>query len=179
MKAVAGKNFAELPESPVLKELAQLKKGKAKEANEVLARYQIAQEVGQVTSARVLEFFQSDAGRAMLAKLQELGIDPQSDNYAPLPEAAAGGSSGLAGSTWVITGTLSEPRPHFEELIRRHGGKTSGSVSKSTTYLLAGEEAGSKLTKAHQLGVKVVSEAEFRAMVEAAPAEASGQLELL
>ncbi len=173
------RNFAELPESPVLKELAQLKKGKAKEANEVLARYQIAQEVGQVTSARVLEFFQSDAGRAMLAKLHELGIDPQPDNYAPVPQAATGGISGLAGSTWVITGTLSEPRPHFEELIRRHGGKTSGSVSKSTTYLLAGEEAGSKLTKAQQLGVKVVSEAEFRAMVEAAPAEASGQLELL
>ncbi len=178
------RTFAELAESPILKELAQLKKGKSKEANEVLARYEIAQEVGQVASARVLEFFQSDAGRAMLAKLQALGIDPQSDNYAPVPVAAARGSSGLAGSTWVITGTLSEPRPHFEELIRRHGGKTSGSVSKSTTYLLAGGEAGSKLTRAQQLGVKVVSEAEFRTMLEAAPAEApppsaEGQLELL
>ena len=94
-----------------------------------------------------------------------------------------GNTSGFAGSTWVITGTLSEPRPHFEELIRRHGGKTSGSVSKSTTYLLAGEEAGSKLTKAQQLGVKVVSESEFRVMLEAVPAADSslpqGQLDLL
>ena len=172
------RNFAELAESPILQALAQLKKGKAKEANEVLARYQIAQEVGQVAAARVLEFFQSDSGRAMLAKLEALGIDPQSDNYAPVPRAAEGSSAGLAGSTWVITGTLSEPRPVFEELIRRHGGKTSGSVSKSTTYLLAGEEAGSKLTKAQQLGVKVVSEREFRAMLEAPPAAGAGQLDL-
>jgi DNA ligase (NAD+) len=71
----------------------------------------------------------------------------------------------LAGTTWVITGTLSEPRPEFEAMIRRHGGKTSGSVSKSTSYVLAGDEAGSKLAKAQQLGVKVVSEAEFRAML--------------
>ncbi len=177
------RNFAELAESPVLHELAQLKKGKAKEANETLAAYQIAQEVGPVAATRVLEFFQDDAGRAMLIKLQELGIDPQSENYAPVPQVATGGSTGLAGSTWVITGTLSEPRPHFEELIRLHGGKTSGSISKSTTYLLAGKEAGSKLTKAQQLGVKVVSEAQFRAMLEGAssatPTQALGQLELL
>ena len=91
---------------------------------------------------------------------------------------AEGTRAGFAGSTWVITGTLSEPRSVFEELIRRHGGKTSGSVSKSTAYLLAGEEAGSKLTKAQQLGVKVVSEAEFRAMLDTVPAVAEGQLDL-
>ena len=169
-------NFPELSESAILRELAQLKKGKAKEANEVLAQYQIAQEVGQVASARVLDFFQSEAGRAMMEKLAALRIDPQSDNYAPVPQAAAG--AGLAGTTWVITGTLTEPRPVFEELIRQRGGKTSGSVSKNTAYLLAGEEAGSKLDKARQLGVKVVSEAEFRAMLENATPAAAGQLEL-
>ena len=160
------RNFAEVVESPVLKELAVLKKGKQKEDNAVLAPYQIAQEVGQVAAVRVLEFFESDAGKHMLAKLQQLGIDPQSDNYAPLPAPAEGRGSKFAGTTWVITGTLTEARSVFEDLIRAQGGKTSGSVSKNTSYLLAGEEAGSKLMKAEQLGVKVVSEEEFRRMLE-------------
>ena len=169
------RNFAELADSPILRELAQLKKGKAKEDNALLAPYQIAQEVGQVAAAKVLDFFQSTIGCALLENLAVLGIDPQSDNFAPVPVAAAGAN--LAGTTWVITGTLSEPRPVFEELIRRHGGKTSGSVSKSTSYLLAGEEAGSKLTKAQQHGVKVVNEAEFRALLGTA-APPAGQLDL-
>lgn len=163
------RNFAELADSPILKELAQLKKGKAKDDNPMLAPYQIAQEVGQIAAAHVLDFFQSAGGRTMLEKLNTLGIDPQPDNYAPQPQPAAGGSSAFAGTTWVITGTLSEPRPVFEQLIRQHGGKTSGSVSKSTSYLLAGEEAGSKLTKAQQLGVKILNEADFRRMLAAAP----------
>ena len=72
--------------------------------------------------------------------------------------------------TWVITGTLSQPRPWFEEIIRRHGGKTSGSVSAKTTWLLAGEDAGSKLTKARDLNVRILSETEFMNMVpEAGP----------
>ncbi len=160
------RNFAELVESPVLKELAQLKKGKQKEDNAVLAPYQIAQEVGQVAATRVLEFFQSPSGQEMLEKLKALGIDPQADNYNPQPAPAEGRGSKFAGTTWVITGTLSESRQSFEELIRAQGGKTSGSVSKNTAYLLAGEDAGSKLEKARQLGVKVLSEEEFRAMLE-------------
>ena len=115
----------------------------------------------------------------MLEKLQALGIDPQSDNYAPVPESTGG--TGFTGTTWVITGTLSEPRPVFEELIRSRGGKTSGSVSSKTSYLLAGEDAGSKLDKARELGVKVVSEEEFRALL-AGPAETpaahAGQMDL-
>jgi DNA ligase (NAD+) len=106
----------------------------------------------------------------MLEKLRKLGIDPQSDNYAPLPSPAAGAAAGaaLAGTTWVITGTLSEPRPVFEEIIRNHGGKTAGSVSKNTSYVLAGDDAGSKLTKARDLGVRVLGEAEFRQMLASA-----------
>lgn len=163
------RTFAELAASPILSELAVLKKGKAKETSELLAPYQIAQEVGQVTAASVLHYFQSPSGQAMLAQLAALGIDPQSDNYAPVPATPEGSAATLAGTTWVITGTLSEPRPVFEEIIRRHGGKTSGSVSKSTSFLLAGEEAGSKLDKARQLGVRIVTEAEFRAMTAATP----------
>ncbi len=158
------RNFAELADSEILRDLAQLKKGKGKETSEKLAPYRIAQEVGQVAAAKVIDYFQSAAGRAMLAKLAALGIDPRSDNFAPVPETAEGAR--LAGTTWVITGTLTEPRQVFEELIRRHGGKTSGSISAKTSFLLAGESAGSKLDKARELGVKTVTEAEFRAMLD-------------
>jgi len=73
-------------------------------------------------------------------------------------------SETLRGTSWVITGTLSESREKFEELIRQHGGRTTGSVSKKTDYVLAGEDPGSKLDKARQLGIKVVTEKRFREM---------------
>ena len=74
-------------------------------------------------------------------------------------------SEKLNGTTWVITGTLSEDRETIADTIRANGGKVSGSVSGKTTYLLAGEDAGSKLDKATKLGVKIVTEAEFRGML--------------
>ena len=65
----------------------------------------------------------------------------------------------------MITGTLSQPRDEIAEMIITLGGKVSGSVSKKTNFVLAGEEAGSKLDKAKDLGVRVLSEAEFRKML--------------
>jgi DNA ligase (NAD+) len=82
------------------------------------------------------------------------------------PREAPAANAGLAGTTWVITGTLSAEREAIAELIRKNGGKVSSSVSKKTTCLLAGEEAGSKLEKARGLGVKIVTEAEFREMIK-------------
>ena len=73
--------------------------------------------------------------------------------------------SKIKGTTWVITGTLSKPRDEIAEEIIRQGGKVSGSVSKKTSYVLAGEEAGSKLEKARELGLRVISETEFRRML--------------
>ena len=71
------------------------------------------------------------------------------------------------GKTFVLTGSLEEfTRNEASEIIERLGGKTSGTVSKKTDYVLAGEEAGSKLTKAQNLGVTIITEAEFKAMLE-------------
>ena len=68
----------------------------------------------------------------------------------------------LANTTWVLTGTLSISREEASEMIRNLGGKVTGSVSKKTTHLLAGEEAGSKLDKARELGIAILDEVEFR-----------------
>ena len=122
-------------------------------------------EVGPVAAASVLNYFASEAGRQVLARIRELGIKPEND----LPVAAANALSGpFAGKTVVLTGTLpSLTREQATALIEAAGGKPSGSVSKKTDYVLAGAEAGSKLTKAQELGVKVLDEAEFRKMLGA------------
>ena len=73
---------------------------------------------------------------------------------------------GFKNTIWVITGTLSQSRDEIAELIRTRGGKVSGSVSKKTSYVLAGEEAGSKLEKAKKLGVRLLNENDFRELLE-------------
>lgn len=171
------RNFAEIAVSQILAELRTVPKGKRKEDNALLAPYQIAQEVGQVAAGAVIDFFASEGGQEFLRRMAELGIDPQSDNYAPQPPVAAPGAGApLAGTTWVITGTLSQPRETFADRIRAAGGKVSGSVSAKTSYLLAGTEAGSKLDKAESLKVPVLDEAAFEALLAGAPEPAQGEL---
>jgi DNA ligase (NAD+) len=116
-------------------------------------------DVGEVVATSIHDFFQEPKNRQMIGRLQRLGVVPQIE-----PKKQTSNSS-IAGSTWVITGTLSEPRENIAEQIIGRGGKVSGSVSKKTTYLLAGEAAGSKLDKARELGVRVLTEAEFRKML--------------
>ncbi len=161
------RTFAELATSPLLTFLATVPKGKRKEDYPELAPSQIAQEVGQVVAQNVLDFFRSDEGLRLMSQLTELGIDPQSDNHNPTPVMTGAGEGSALAGTWVITGTLSQPRPHYEALIRLHGGKTSGSISAKTSFLLAGAEAGSKLEKATALKVRVLTEAEFTALLPA------------
>ena len=82
----------------------------------------------------------------------------------PSEQRASGGI--FEGKTFVLTGTLpTMKRSEASKLIEQHGGKTSSSVSKKTSYVLAGEEAGSKLTKAQTLGIPVISEDEFLKMI--------------
>jgi DNA ligase (NAD+) len=117
-------------------------------------------DVGEVVGASIAEFFKEPGNRAMIEKLRAGGLRLTSE---PKPAPAAG--SKITGTTWVITGTLSLPREEIAEEIVRQGGKVSGSVSKKTSFVLAGEEAGSKLEKARRLGLRVIDEAEFRKML--------------
>lgn len=120
-------------------------------------------EVGPVVAASIHEYFQDPEHQALIDELQEVGVAPQ-----PLvPVQATGGKLPFAGKTFVLTGTLPRrSRAEAEALIKQRGGKISGSVSKMTSYVLAGEEAGSKLDRAKQLGIPVIGEAEFERMAE-------------
>lgn len=115
-------------------------------------------DIGPVVAPSIHAWFREPVNVALLDRLRHAGL-----TFTQREVAAVGDS--LKGTTWVLTGTLSQPREEIADLIRAHGGKVSSSVSGKTTYLLAGDEAGSKLDKATKLGVKVLSETEFRALV--------------
>jgi len=112
------------------------------------------EDVGTVVAEEIHDFFRLDHNRQLTESLRQRGL-----NFGERDERSAPIAQELAGETWVITGTLSRPRDEIAELIRRHGGTVSGSVSKKTSYVLAGEEAGSKLEKARSLDVPVIDEA--------------------
>jgi DNA ligase (NAD+) len=117
-------------------------------------------DVGEVVGASIAQFFREPGNREMMGKLRAAGLRLTSEPKKKMPN-----DSKIKGTTWVITGTLSRPRDEIAEQIVQRGGKVSGSVSKKTSYLLAGEEAGSKLAKARTLGIRIVDEAEFRGML--------------
>ena len=118
-------------------------------------------EIGDVLAESVHEWLASDYGRRVIDGLKQSGVDLE------VPEADRSVTDGpLVGKTLVVTGTLAGfSRQAAEEAIRKAGGRASGSVSKKTDYLVAGEEAGSKLDKARSLGVTVIDEAEFKKLL--------------
>ena len=115
--------------------------------------------VGVEVSESILSFFSDPNHRDWVKAMRAAGLN--------LVEAAAAGSvAGVAGKTFVLTGTLPTlGRDEARDLIEKAGGKVSGSVSKKTDYVVAGEEAGSKLTKAQELGVAILDEASLRALL--------------
>ncbi len=122
----------------------------------------IVTEVGPVVAQSVLDFFASAAGRKILQRMKELGIHPKSEKVSVKKTAELP----LAGKTFVLTGTLpSMTREEASAKIEALGGHVSSSVSKKTDYVLAGSEAGSKLEKAKELGVRIIDEPTFRKMV--------------
>ncbi len=118
-------------------------------------------DIGSVTAKNITEFFALPETRELIDKLKASGVVTES---AKKENAVV--SSKFDGMTFVLTGTLpSMTRDEATALIKQNGGKASGSVSKKTTYVLAGEDAGSKLTKAQELGVTVIDEAQFMKMI--------------
>lgn len=120
-------------------------------------------DIGAVVGASVHEFFGNPANRETLERLRTAGLNFGERD--PAPAASAAKTSAVAGTRWVITGTLSRPREEAAELLLERGAKVSGSVSNKTDYLLAGADAGSKLEKAKSAGVKVLDEAGFCALL--------------
>ncbi|MDH7568167.1 MAG: NAD-dependent DNA ligase LigA, partial [Armatimonadota bacterium] len=117
--------------------------------------------IGPEIAFSVARFFRQDATRALLEKLRAVGVRPQ----AQAAPAAVAASSDVAGKTFVFTGGLKTmTRAEAEARVKALGGRAAGSVSARTDYVVAGEGAGSKLEKARQLGVAVLTEEEFRSM---------------
>ena len=116
------------------------------------------EEIGPIVANSIREFFEQEQTKDLLKRLKEAGI-----NMSRLKEDDR--DDRFSGKTFVLTGTLEKySREEASNLIEKFGGKTSSSVSKKTSYLLAGEDAGSKLTKAQSLGVQIISEEEFNKM---------------
>lgn len=126
-----------------------------------LARYQISSHLGPVSANELVKFFTSDPGCNVVDKMNTWIVE--SDNYNPIPVATD--DKPLFGKSFCITGTLSVSRSEMQALIEAAGGKVSGSVSKKTNYLVVGEDAGSKATKAKAAGVTLLTEAEIRKML--------------
>ncbi len=119
-------------------------------------------EVGDIIAESVADFFASDYGRDTIEDLIAVGVTTSEESPA---DKTLGNQ--LAGKTLVVTGTLSEfTRDEIKALIEKHGGKAGSSVSSKTDYLVAGEKAGSKKVKAEKLGVKILSEREFQALIQ-------------
>ncbi len=116
-------------------------------------------DIGEITAESLCRWLESAQGQHLIARLREAGVNmTQPDEQL---------SRRLEGRTFVITGTLEKrSRQEMTQFIQQHGGKVSGSVSKRTDYLVAGEDAGSKLQKARELGVPVLTEGELEAMTE-------------
>ena len=116
-------------------------------------------EIGEIIAQSIYDFLHSDFGRQTIDDLNGVGVKMEADQK---PR----GARKLEGKTLVVTGTLTKfSRDEIEELITRHGGRAASSVSKKTDFVVAGEKAGSKLDKAQQLGVPVIDEAGFEAML--------------
>src|SRR5262249_34246796 len=119
--------------------------------------------IGPVIAQSVHDYFQSESGKKTIHDLHDAGVKLSED---PRPTPAQFGGADLTGKTFVVTGTLQRySRDAIEGLIKQLGGKATGSVSKNTDYVVAGEQAGSKLDKARLLGVKVLTEDEFDTLI--------------
>lgn len=128
--------------------------------NAKAADYEMIDGFGKVMALSIENYFALDGTKELISDLKSLGLKMKSS----APKSSGGIFSG---KTFVLTGTLpTMKRSEASKIIEENGGKTSSSVSKKTSYVLAGEEAGSKLTKAQSLGITIITEDEFKAMLD-------------
>ena len=145
--------------SKLAKTLAKKYKSMDNLMNASFEELSMQDDVGEITANSIYEFFNQEQTIDLIEKLKQSGVNMES-----LDQGSS--DNRFEGMTFVLTGALEEfTRDQASDIIEKFGGKTSGSVSKKTTYVLAGEDAGSKLTKAQSLGVAVISEAEFKEMI--------------
>ena len=117
------------------------------------------EDIGPVMANSIREFFLQDQTIDLIKRLKEAGVNTKS-----LEEEVE--DKKLEGKTFVLTGTLEKyTRTEASDIIEKLGGKTSGSISKKTDYVLAGEDAGSKLSKAQSLGITILSEEDFERLI--------------
>jgi DNA ligase (NAD+) len=121
------------------------------------------EDIGQVIAQSIMQWQGDDRNRKLIEKLRKAGVNFASQLYQPAAQAGP-----FAGKTFVLTGTLPTlKREEAAAKIEAKGGKVSGSVSKNTEYVVAGEDAGSKLEKARQLGIKIIDEAGLLSLLSA------------
>ena len=117
-------------------------------------------DIGPIVAKSIKEFFMQEQTKDLIKKLQLAGVNTKAYEEENIDNR-------FEGKTFVLTGTLEEyTREEASNLIEKFGGKTSGTVSKKTDYVLAGQEAGSKLTKAQNLGITILTEQEFKEMIK-------------
>ena len=116
-------------------------------------------DVGEVSADCIFRFFHDEKNKEMITRLKDSGVNMEAEETETIDSA-------VSGKIVVITGTLPTlGRKEAAELVEKYGGKVSGSVSKKTDYVVAGESAGSKLTKAQELGITVLTEEELFALL--------------
>ena len=115
--------------------------------------------LGPILAQNIVDWFTDEHNRSVLAKMQAAGVNMKAE------EKVAAGTA-LAGKTFVLTGAMSAPRGEIKALVEANGGKVTGSVSKKTSYVVAGDSPGSKVEKAEKSGVPVISEDELRALLD-------------
>ena len=117
-------------------------------------------DIGDVIAKSIVDYFSDEKNINLINRLKDLNL-----NMRYLGEEVNTSNENINGKTFVITGTLSRPRDEIKEEIEGLGGNVTGSVTKKTDYVIAGEKAGSKLTKANELGIKVLTEEEYNNML--------------
>ena len=128
--------------------------------NASLESLAMTDDIGEISANSIYEFFRQDQTIDLINRLKEANVNMEALETEDIDNR-------FEGKTFVLTGTLEKfTRKEASDLIEKHGGKTSGSVSKKTNYVLAGEDAGSKLTKAQNLGVEIITEEQFEEMMK-------------